>query len=217
MYLDGQRYLCAIPVVAQTSKNESAEAFARAEEEKELERATDRGWELLQAMEGHCLYYVSGWWSYQFCYNGKIRQFHQVPPQKGIPFYPPTEDPTTPSFILGQAAADEDQDEAAQGEVSNGRMGLDSTGLQEKGEMRYLVQKLGAGTICDLTGKERRVEVQVWLCSRAWSSELTPGAVSLPSPDVRPDRMDQRDHDLRISDGGVHTATLRRRRLPAAS
>jgi protein OS-9 len=33
--------------------------------------------------------------------------------------------------------------------------------LETKGEMRYLVQKLKGGTTCDLTGKERRIEVQV--------------------------------------------------------
>ena len=33
--------------------------------------------------------------------------------------------------------------------------------LVQRGESRYLVQKLGGGTVCDLTGKERKVEVQV--------------------------------------------------------
>ncbi|KAI9848622.1 MAG: Protein OS-9 [Thelocarpon superellum] len=163
MWLDGRRYLCAIPLVQEAARNESAEAAARAEEEKELERATSRGWELLQELEGQCLYYISGWWSYQFCYNGKVKQFHQLPPQKGIPFYPPTEDPTTPSYILGQAKSeDEEEEEEAEmrGELSRGRVGLESTELQEKGETRYLVQKLGAGTVCDLTGKDRSVEVQ---------------------------------------------------------
>ncbi len=34
------------------------------------------------------------------------------------------------------------------------------TELQIKGDTRYLVQKMEGGTICDLTGKPRRVEVQ---------------------------------------------------------
>ncbi|TKA65467.1 hypothetical protein B0A55_09283, partial [Friedmanniomyces simplex] len=32
--------------------------------------------------------------------------------------------------------------------------------LVQRGESRYLVQRLGGGTTCDLTGKERRIEVQ---------------------------------------------------------
>ena len=158
MLLNGQRYLCAIPTVSLAQLNESAEAVARAEEEKELARATSRGWELLQDMDGQCMFYISGWWSYQFCYNGKIKQFHQLPPQKGVPLYPPVEDPTTPSYILGQAIAAEGENPS--GEVARGKVGPESTELQAKGEMRYLVQKLGAGTTCDLTGKPRRIEVQ---------------------------------------------------------
>jgi protein OS-9 len=33
--------------------------------------------------------------------------------------------------------------------------------LVQRGESRYLVQKLEGGTKCDLTGKDRKVEVQV--------------------------------------------------------
>ena len=33
--------------------------------------------------------------------------------------------------------------------------------LVQRGENRYLVQRLGGGTKCDLTGKERKTEVQV--------------------------------------------------------
>ncbi|KAI9812110.1 MAG: Protein OS-9 [Thelocarpon impressellum] len=158
MYLDGRRYLCAIPVVEWAAKNDTAEAVARAEEERELARATSRGWELLQEMEGQCMFYISGWWSYQFCYNGKIRQFHQLPPQKGVPYYPPVEDAATPSYVLGQVMGP--QDEESRGDLSEGRVSLESTELQAKGEVRYLVQKLGGGTVCDLTGKPRRIEVQ---------------------------------------------------------
>ncbi|KAI9681208.1 MAG: Protein OS-9 [Caeruleum heppii] len=162
MFLHGKRYLCAIPVVEKSVRNETAEASAKLEAEKELTRATTRGWELLQGMEGDCLYYMSGWWSYQFCYNGKVKQFHPLPPQQGVPFYPPREDPTTPAYILGQVKAPKEGDEqSARGEIAAGRSGAESTELQAKGEMRYLVQRLGAGTVCDLTGRERKIEIQV--------------------------------------------------------
>ena len=165
MHLMERQYLCAIPVIDTAPKNETANAVARAEEEKELARATTRGWELLQELQGNCMYFISGWWSYQFCYNAQVKQFHQLPPQKGVPIYPPMEDPTTPSYILGRASPSlPDRDgEKREGrkEISDGRTGVETTELQAKGEMRYLVQKLGAGTVCDLTGKERRIEVQV--------------------------------------------------------
>lgn len=164
MILDGKRYLCSIPTVSTPIKDETSEAAARAEEEKELSRATERGWELLKDMEGHCMYFISGWWSYSFCYNSHVKQFHQLPPGKGAPVYPPTEDPTTPSYVLGRFGADRDDlaaPEQSRAGISEGRGGFEVAELQAKGEMRYLVQRLGGGTTCDLTGKERKVEVQV--------------------------------------------------------
>ncbi|KAI9837698.1 MAG: Protein OS-9 [Sclerophora amabilis] len=166
MRLRGREYLCTIPIVETVPKNETAEADARAEEEKELARAATRGWELLQAMNGHCMYFLSGWWSYEFCYNAHVKQFHQQPPQRGLPPYTPLEDPATPSYILGRARNRDDGDDWEYQEPRNDisesqRHGdVDATELQVKGETRYLVQKLGAGTVCDLTGKDRRVEIQ---------------------------------------------------------
>ena len=45
-------------------------------------------------------------------------------------------------------------------EVSR-RKSAETGELVERGESRYLVQRLEGGTVCDLTGKPRRVEVQV--------------------------------------------------------
>lgn len=120
-------------------------------------------------MSGSCLYFISGWWSYSFCYNTHVKQFHQLPPGQGTPIFPPVEDPATPSYLLGKF-----------GEVRN-KFAIDGTGgdkeaglppehweegktteIQAKGtpSSRYLSQKLSGGTTCDLTGSPRRVEIQ---------------------------------------------------------
>ena len=170
----GQRWLCRVPrvkkpVEANTTANET---LTKAEEEKELARATDRGWELLSAMQGNCVYFISGWWSYRFCYNQGVKQFHQLPPSRGIPVYPPMEDPGVPGFMLGtyakRAEGEEfprDEGETAL-EMSDGakRRSSGNGEIVQRGESRYLVQKLAGGTVCDLTGKERKIEVQV--CSK---------------------------------------------------
>lgn len=44
-----------MPIVKPTLKNETSEAEARLAEQKELVRASDRGWELLKELEGNCL------------------------------------------------------------------------------------------------------------------------------------------------------------------
>lgn len=163
MILNGKPYLCAIPFIEAPDKNQTkfAQAKAKAQEEEaaELARATTRGWELLKDMEGNCMYFISGWWSYSFCYNKHVKQFHQLPPGRETPIYPPVEDQTTPSYVLGKFDKKQDQKDG----LHKGRNTADSRAVSEmqaKGETRYLVQRLGGGTTCDLTKRERRIEIQ---------------------------------------------------------
>ena len=197
MMLDHQRYLCSIPQVKKpVDEPGNNDTLSKAEEEKELARATARGWELLSGMSGNCVYFISGWWSYRFCYGQGVKQFHQLPPSRGVPAYPPVEDPSVHGFELGIYQSEQEKkgrlsddeptlhptidasDAAATGE-SEVESALDlsegdkakhrrngSSELVQRGESRYLVQRLGGGTTCDLTGKERRIEVQVGSLSR---------------------------------------------------
>ena len=143
------RHLCTIPTVqAPPALNATEKALSAVEEALELARATARGWELLAPLDGKCLYFMSGWWSYSYCHNREVRQFRRLKPQKNNQ-WPPVEDPQALSYILGRAAAGAAPQDAA------------GAGLEVTGEMRYLVQTLGHGTLCDLTGKPRKVEVQV--------------------------------------------------------
>ncbi|KAK6336424.1 Protein OS-9 [Orbilia brochopaga] len=170
MRMNGKRYICSIPVVQPPPKlNATERRKNKSDEEKELARATVVGTELLRGMEGTCLYFISGWWSYSFCYGDYIKQFHQLPPANGLPTIPPKEDPTAASYILGRAAVpdrDAKKDLAAReagaaggggGQVAAGAAAME---LQANGELKYLVQKLAGGTLCDITGKERRIELQ---------------------------------------------------------
>ena len=154
LLLKGRPYICSLPTPKPASKDQSNEATSKAVQEKDLATAADRGWELLQDLNGKCIYFVSGWWSYSFCYNAQIKQFHQLPPGNGGPVYPPQEDPSTPSYVLGKF---KQAPPSSHGETKEESV---TTELQTKGETRYLVQKLGGGTTCDLTGKDRKVEVQ---------------------------------------------------------
>lgn len=168
MYLKDQPYLCTIPFVAPPQRNETSEAEARAAEAKELARASDRGWELLKDLEGSCLYFVSGWWSYSFCYNEEVTQFHALAGHPGKPPAPPERDPKTQMYVLGRAnphkapVTDEWGQEIEQPKEERKGTTASSVGteLQIKGDSRYLVQKLEGGTLCDLTKKPRRVEIQ---------------------------------------------------------
>lgn len=169
MILHEKPYLCSIPQVSPPSTNRTTHAQAAQEEAAELARATDRGYDLLKSMSGNCLYFISGWWSYSFCYNNNVKQFHQLPPGKGTPIFPPVEDPTTPSYVLGKFGEVKNRF-AVEGGERDKEAGLNpeerdqgrTTEIQAKGtsSSRYLSQKLSGGTTCDLTGSPRRVEIQ---------------------------------------------------------
>lgn len=60
MWLKGKKFLCTIPTVRPPPPMNSTEKeLSKVEEDKELARATARGWELLSDLEGKCLYFVS--------------------------------------------------------------------------------------------------------------------------------------------------------------
>ncbi|OQE91290.1 hypothetical protein PENNAL_c0010G06291 [Penicillium nalgiovense] len=171
MILEDRRLLCQIPRVTNDDHNITNKENSKVEEQKELARATDRGLELLREMEGKCMYYFSGWWSYSFCYQKQIKQFHALPAGRGIPNYPPIEDPQTHSFVLGRFIGDKGEEEKQSAKT-------DVAELHTKGGSRYLVQHLRGGTKCDLTGRERKVEVQFHCHPQStdhigWIKELT--------------------------------------------
>ncbi|EFX06512.1 misfolded glycoproteins degradation protein [Grosmannia clavigera kw1407] len=165
------RYLCSIPVLAPPpAPNQTATELAKLEEAKELSRASVRGVELVNGLAGECMYYISGWWSYSFCYGKEVVQFHALTAKTGKP----VKDPHSQEYILGRML--EDAEHARQTQKSRKMNDLDvqkphgddaghnndqyGTELQVKGDQRYMVQHLGAGTICDLTNRERTIEVQ---------------------------------------------------------
>lgn len=189
MTFDGHPYLCSIPQVtkpAQESRLNNTVTIT--EERKELARANNRGWELLRSMQGNnCLYFVGGWWSYQFCYNQGVRQFHQLPPSRGMPMWPPVEDPNVGGYQLGTYTAPKEGGDGSEEPKTDGasvmpeefdqwegesalevsehakkmRTPAANGELVVRGDTRYLVQQMDHGTMCDLTGKPRRIEVQV--------------------------------------------------------
>jgi protein OS-9 len=178
-----------LPYVAPSEGTTSATNRTAEEEEKELALATQRGWELLNGMDGSCIYFVSGWWSYSFCYNHGVRQFHPLPSGRNVPLYPPVEDKSVAAYVLGrfegsEEPAHQEDDEVddeeslkAKGSKQKEMPKTKSVGkLEIKGQTRYLVQNLGGGTVCDLTGEERSIEVQVRksrFCASTASNKVT--------------------------------------------
>ena len=172
----GQRYLCGMPsadALAAASASDAADGAApanrtAADEAGELSLATARGRELLAGMEGSCIYFVSGWWSYSFCYNESVRQFHPLPTGRNVPVYPPQEDRSVDAYVLGRFDA---RAQPRRGQKSIGERSVAE--LEVKGQTRYLVHHLKGGTVCDLTGEERSVEVQFRCDSTAPTDKIS--------------------------------------------
>ncbi|KAI0025948.1 glucosidase II beta subunit-like protein-domain-containing protein [Xylariomycetidae sp. FL0641] len=187
MSVPPQRYLCAIPVIEPPpAPNKTATELAQAEEARELARASEHGWDLINGLDGNCLFYMSGWWSYRFCYGHEVLQFHAVP--ASVKSGPPVRDPTTAEFVLGRVPDPHLTSRSSRRGQTNSQQteheqpagaAPPNTELQVKGDQRYLVQKMNDGTLCDLTGRERTIEVQ-YHCSPGstqdrigWIKEVT--------------------------------------------
>lgn len=157
--LHGYPYLCFIPEAKATRGNGTTSEPSAADREKELDHALSRGSQLLQGMTSNqCLYYSTGWWTYSFCYNAQITQFHALPPGSNGRVWPPQEDPTTRSYVLGKFGGRKGK--ASGSPLQTGSDGALSTEVKSKAETNYLVQRLEGGTPCDLTGNDRKIEVQ---------------------------------------------------------
>jgi len=157
LVLHGRPYLCSIPQRQPATGNKSEAVPSESDREKELVQVASRGWQLLQDMGSHqCLFYTTGWWTYSFCYNSQVKQFHALPPGTNGRVWPPQEDPTTPSYILGRFGGKNNPRSFTGGESE----GAELAELQSRADTNYLVKRLEGGTPCDLTGKNRKIEVQ---------------------------------------------------------
>ncbi|KAF3020669.1 hypothetical protein G7054_g5065 [Neopestalotiopsis clavispora] len=188
MTMHGTRYLCAIPVIETPPiQNKTETELAKAEEARELARASTHGWELVNGLDGTCLYYVSGWWSYSFCYGHDVVQFHAAPSKGG----PPQRDPNSQEYVLGRVQDPSSTTNrrgrntktttpvAANKDAAKPTASPPNTELQVKGDQRYLVQRMEDGTLCDLTNRPRTIEIQ-YHCSPGstqdrigWIKEIT--------------------------------------------
>ncbi|KAJ1900868.1 Protein OS-9, partial [Kickxella alabastrina] len=176
-------YLCRVPRVGSdrvaAEAAEAAAAAARAaalatEEQRQggtgTEEAEDaltvrRGLELLGSLESQCISLTIGFWTYEYCHGQHVRQlFHQEADSSGTmhvleyflgdhrhrkPF---------PDLLPNGAEAAPSMGERRLGEER--QVGGQLTKVIRTGRKRFLTQVWGGGTLCDITGQPRQVEVQ---------------------------------------------------------
>ncbi|CAF1820461.1 hypothetical protein Bca4012_029642 [Brassica carinata] len=149
----GRRFLCFLPKEEEsptgwTSTQQNISTVLM-ETDKQLKIKTPD--ELLQPLNDQCLLRQEGWWSYEFCHLGSVRQLHVEDVNKIVQ-----------EFSLGKY----DPEATA---AFNQNLSHAST-MKE----RYHSHIFTNGTTCDLTGTPREVEVR-FVCAetRAMVTSIT--------------------------------------------
>ena len=165
---DGKRYFCELPAPspddsaeAASEENEDARAALTAEErsaqtEKKLDTAHEHG----------CFYRVEGWWTYEFCYKNRVRQYHQ---EGADPSGPADPGPVSGEFSLGAFDA-----EATAAAARAGKRHAASD------PERAHAHVFTGGTPCDLTSLERETEV-AFKCAPGKNAAANVAAVAEPA------------------------------------
>ncbi|KAF8033881.1 hypothetical protein BT93_C0223 [Corymbia citriodora subsp. variegata] len=147
---DGQKYLCFLPKVEKVKGEkpiiQQNVTSMIVETEKRIKLKTPD--ELLEVLKDECLIRQEGWWSYEFCYHRKIRQFHRE------------DDQVVQEFILGYY--DSEATSAFNQNLSDVSTLKDPR--SKDASQRYHAHQYTNGTTCDLTNQPRETEVR-FVCS----------------------------------------------------
>jgi protein OS-9 len=145
---EGKHYTCYLPVEeTKTMKSIVPQNATNVIIESERKVKAKEPDELLEILKDQCFYRHEGWWSYEFCYYGKIRQVH-VEGEKVIQEY-----------VLGEFDADA-TDAYHENRTSES---TDEDHVKDTSK-RYHVHLYTNGTVCDLTDIPRYTEVR-FVCS----------------------------------------------------
>ena len=157
---NGQIFLCYLPKVEKTRSGKPVPQHNISsmilETEKQVKLKTPD--ELLEVLKDRCFIRQEGWWSYEFCYQKKLRQLHLE------------DEKIVQEYVLGvydaEATAAFNQNLSDISTLKDPR--------SKDASQRYHAHQYTNGTICDLTNQPRETEVR-FVCSepRAMISSIT--------------------------------------------
>ncbi|KAI9483198.1 MAG: hypothetical protein EXX96DRAFT_499138 [Benjaminiella poitrasii] len=169
----GQPFSCIIPDVQIEQERLEREKLenSKVETEEDKKRIIEKGLDLLEPLENNCIQFyahTSQYWTHEYCHNQYVRQFHVERSHDGKE----VKEHETASFYLGfhpSVASNEGKKSDNKELLSKKRKATPRqvylkapTELRKMmdSEERYLAQAWKGGSVCDLTGKPRTVEVQ---------------------------------------------------------
>ncbi|KAF6253222.1 hypothetical protein COO60DRAFT_1703903 [Scenedesmus sp. NREL 46B-D3] len=135
----GRQFNCSIPASPPGASTAVSQLDADMTPAYDLVKSP---FELLEALDGMCLYRQDGLWTYEVCHRQQVRQFRQEAGKKA-------ED-----FSCGRYTGDERQSEVILEDLSSSGHPL-----------KYVSHKFSGGASCVLTGRARTAEVR-YTCTR---------------------------------------------------
>ncbi|XP_023516524.1 protein OS-9 homolog [Cucurbita pepo subsp. pepo] len=157
---NGKNYLCYLPKVEKSKSEKPAiqpnMTSMIMESEKRVKLKTPD--ELLEALKEQCFVRQEGWWTYEFCYQKTLRQFHLE------------DDKVVQEFVLGVY----DAEETANLNENLSDISTLKDPRSKDASQRYHAHHYTNGTMCDLTNRPRETEVR-FVCSepRAMIDSIT--------------------------------------------
>jgi len=147
---DGEKYKCFLPNHEESKgskeSNQQYSSSVTPVTDKQSKAKTPD--ELLESLNNDCFLRHKGWWSYEFCYQAKVRQFHQE--EKKI----------IQEFVLGVY----DEEATAALHRNSPDVSLQKDPRSKTAAQRYHAHVYTNGTICDLTNEPRETEVR-FMCA----------------------------------------------------
>ncbi|KAL6274955.1 hypothetical protein ACE6H2_025647 [Prunus campanulata] len=157
---NGQNFICYLPKVEEAKSGKQVLphniSSVIVETEKRVKMKTPD--ELLEVLKDQCFIKQDGWWSYEFCYQKRLRQIHLE------------DEKVVQEFILGiydaEATAAVNQNLSDISRLKDPR--------SKDAYQRYHAHQYTNGTTCDLTDQQRGTEVR-FVCSegRAMINSIT--------------------------------------------
>ncbi|KAJ2144225.1 Protein OS-9 [Coemansia sp. RSA 678] len=143
------KFLCQIPRVTRNATTAEPAAIESDDEAKQKNEETiTRGLELLQPLRANCITHTTGWWTFEYCHNRLVRQYHRMAPDSHG-------HAAEIEYRLGEYSHRKHRSiSAAQEPVEH------ATQIRRIGRKQFLTQVWAGGTLCDITRQPREVEVQ---------------------------------------------------------
>ncbi|GLJ36795.1 hypothetical protein SUGI_0742160 [Cryptomeria japonica] len=149
---EGQKFECFLPKtdVYKDAKDSNEQYSSSVTLAKDRQIKTKTPDELLEALKDQCFLRHDGWWSYKFCYKGKVQQIH-IEDKKLLQ-----------QFVLGVY----DEKATVALHQSSPDVSLQKDPRSKTAAQRYHAHIYTNGTICDLTNEPRETEVR-FMCSES--------------------------------------------------